>query len=78
MVDLVDWAVGVKDCRTTPRVENSVNSTFLHPYPSCRHNARNGDVSTEIPTISSEFFTPLSYNDCGITIWIIRADIESE
>ena len=31
MVDDVDWAIGVKDCRTKPRVENGVNSTILHP-----------------------------------------------
>ena len=51
MEDLVDWAVGVKECRTQPRVENSVNSTILHPYPSCRHNAQNGVISTEISSI---------------------------
>jgi len=31
MEDLVNWAVGVKDCRTKPRLENGVNSPILHP-----------------------------------------------
>jgi len=29
--DLVDWAVGVKDRRTQPRVEYGVYSPILHP-----------------------------------------------
>ena len=78
MVDDVDWAVGVKDCRTKPRVENGVNSTILHPYPSCRHNARNGVISTEISSICHEFFIISSYNDCVFTIRISKGDDESE
>jgi len=41
MEDLVDWAVGVKDCRTKSRVENGVNSTFLHPY-ECENTITGG------------------------------------
>ena len=74
MEDLVDWVVGLKDWRTKPRVENGVNSPILHPYPSCRQFARDGENIHEIPSIWLEFFILLSYDNFVITIRILNGD----
>jgi hypothetical protein len=68
--------VGVKDRRIDTIFHPGMCSPILHPYACCRHYAQNGDISTEIPSILLEFITISSFNNCIITIRILKGDDE--
>ena len=70
--------VGVKDRRIDTIFHPGMRSPILHPYAWCRHYARNANNNTEIPSIFLDFFIPSSFNNCVITIRILKGDDESE